>query len=224
MVDVGAHVGTSLEPFARDGWRVIAFEPDPENRAALENRVGDWPDVEIDPRAASDKSGERVAFFRSNQSTGISGLHAFDDSHSHAGEVETIRLAEALSARGVDRVDFLKIDTEGHDLLVLQGFDWETDAAPRVVVCEFEDHKTRPLGYRFDDLARFLESRGYRVLVSEWFPVTAYGARHRWRRFARYPCRLASEKAWGNLIATRDADEFAALVASAERATRTVVD
>ncbi len=39
MVDVGAHYGSSLRPFAKDGWRVFAFEPDPANRQKLEHRA-----------------------------------------------------------------------------------------------------------------------------------------------------------------------------------------
>lgn len=35
MIDVGAHYGTSLEAFMKDGWSVYAFEPDPKNRKEL---------------------------------------------------------------------------------------------------------------------------------------------------------------------------------------------
>jgi hypothetical protein len=45
-------------------------------------------------------------------------------------------------------VDFLKIDTESHDLFVHQGYPWEC-GKPAVIECEFEDAKTVPLGYTF---------------------------------------------------------------------------
>ena len=53
------------------------------------------------------------------------------------------------------------------------------------------DSKTVPLGYKFDDLARFLADKGYAVFVSEWHPIVRYGIRHDWNRLTRYPCKLA---------------------------------
>ena len=49
MLDVGAHHGHSLEPFARDGWEVLSFEPDPNNRAILQKSWGRRKNVEILP-------------------------------------------------------------------------------------------------------------------------------------------------------------------------------
>ena len=40
MLDVGAHHGSSLAPFARQGWQIIACEPDSQNRAVLSKRHG----------------------------------------------------------------------------------------------------------------------------------------------------------------------------------------
>jgi hypothetical protein len=80
-------------------------------------------------------------------------------------------------------VDFLKIDTEGFDLMVLKGYPWTQSPRPRVILCEFEDAKTVPLGYDFHQLAAFLVGEGYQLIISEWYPVKAYGGLHRWRRF-----------------------------------------
>ncbi len=215
MVDVGAHKGAALEPFARDGWQVLAFEPDPNNRAELEQFCRGFADVTIDPRAVSNREADELPWFRSGLSSGISSLQAFDASHEPAGCVEVTTLALALEHHKIERVDFLKIDAESTDLFVLQGFpfDW---MKPDVVVCEFEDEKTNPLGYEFCDLADFLVAQGYRILVSEWYPITRYGTSHRWRRFVPYPCQLVNLHAWGNLIAVRGADELSRLRMLAE--------
>jgi FkbM family methyltransferase len=215
MLDVGAHHGAALEGFARDGWRVLGFEPDTDNRAVLEGFCRRFPNVEIDPRALAQRiEGERP-WFRSDLSSGISSLEAFHESHEPSGCVEVTTLAQAMEEHKVERVDFLKIDAEGTDLFVLQGMPWEW-IRPAVVVCEFEDQKTRPLGYDFHALADYLVDKGYLVLVSEWYPIAAYGARHRWRRFASYPCELVNPRAWGNLIAVRSAAELARLTALAK--------
>ena len=39
MFDVGARFGSSFEPFAKDDWRIYAFEPDSSNRKILINNL-----------------------------------------------------------------------------------------------------------------------------------------------------------------------------------------
>lgn len=206
MIDVGAHEGHSLKLFLDDAWDVIAFEPDDVNRGKLTQLLAQHRNghrVEVDTRCVSDRIQSKIPFFRSPQSTGISGLSAFHETHAQAQSVDTVTLGAYLERRPLGEVDFLKIDTEGHDLFVLKGFPWERQR-PAVIECEFEDRKTVPLGYTYHDLARFLTERGYTVYVSEWHPIVRYGIRHEWRRLMRYPADLADEASWGNLVAFRD--------------------
>ena len=111
------------------------------------------------------------------------------------------------------------MDTEGHDLFVLRTFPWETHR-PDVVVCEFEDSKTVPLGYTYQDLGSFLVDRGYQVLMSEWYPVVRYGIAHRWRRVVRFPATLEDPAGWGNFIAVRPGLDRRALRTAKRRGRR----
>ena len=219
MFDVGAHHGDTSKPFADGGWRVFAFEPDEENRRILTETLGKSANVTVDSRAASNRSAAGVQFYSSDVSSGISGLSAFHESHVQSGTVDTVTLAEVVKEADVRTVDLLKIDTEGHDLFVLQGVDWST-TVPEVVVCEFENAKSVPLGYTFDDLAKFLHDRGYQLLVSEWYPIVEYGRAHRWRGLSEYPCDLADEGGWGNIIAVKDPDLYQVVRREADRAGR----
>jgi hypothetical protein len=54
-------------------------------------------------------------------------------------------------------------------------------------------------------MAGYLAEKGYAVWVSEWFPITKYGARHRWRNLRPWPCDLEDSEAWGNLVAVEPA-------------------
>lgn len=203
MIDVGAHHGWALAPFLGAGWEIYALEPDQKNRNALEARLKNHPfraSVTVDSRCVSNNTRQGVPFYSSEQSSGISGLSAFHESHKEVQRVDVTTLREVLDEREAAEIDFLKIDTEGHDLFVLQGYPWER-GRPRVIECEFEDAKTESLGYSFDDLARYLVNKGYTVFVSEWHPIVRYGIRHDWRQLARYPCQLADPKGWGNLLA-----------------------
>lgn len=220
LVDVGAHTGSSLLPFAREGWTVFAFEPDPKNREILLRNVAGFPCVHVDDRAIATQDGDSVSLYTSDVSTGISSLSAFHPTHEPTAVVRTVRLDTFLGER--EPVALLKTDTEGHDLPVLQTYPWESSARPRVVVCEFENRKTQPLGYLFEDLANFLVGHGYAVLVSEWYPIVEYGQQHRWRSVYRYPGRLADSAGWGNLIAVdpAEADRALGLARSAGRRLR----
>ncbi|MGB3492755.1 MAG: FkbM family methyltransferase [Elainellaceae cyanobacterium] len=226
MVDVGAHYGGALKRFAQRGWQVYAFEPDPDNRENLLKTLGKLPDasrVKVDDRAVSDRPGQILPFYSSDESTGISALSPFRDTHQQRCEVTTTTVADICDQHQLDHIDFLKIDTEGYDLMVLKGVPWDR-ISPHIIECEFEDRKTVPLGYTFDDLAKYLTSRGYTVVVSEWHPVIRYGIKHDWRRLVTYPCELSSPDAWGNILAFKDTPDLPHLAAIAQQLLKTAPD
>ncbi len=215
MVDVGAHHGGSSVGFLGAGWRVLAFEPDPVNRERVSRRLGANPRFTLDPRAVSDEPRSGVSFFASDQSTGASSLAAFTQNHHEAATVDITTLSLALGEYGVDQVRLLKIDAEGFDKHVLEGFPWDR-TMPAAIMCEFEDRKTKSLGYTTGEMADLLVSKGYRVIVSEWHPIVRYGVRHDWRRLFVWGSGISpAEQSWGNLVAFRfkaDADAFVELV------------
>jgi FkbM family methyltransferase len=202
MVDVGAHYGFEMEPFVERGWRVIAFEPDDKNRAKLEERFGKHKSVSIDKRALGSEVATGQKFFASDISTGISGLSAFHESHHETQTVEVTTLNEIIAEHAIPAIDFLKIDVEGFDYFVLQGLNFGR-FAPAAIICEYEDRKTEPLGYKLVDVVQFLTGLGYWTVISEWHPIEQYGRAHRWKKFTRrYEC--VDQASWGNIIALRD--------------------
>lgn len=218
MIDVRAHYGSALRPFVRKGWRVFAFEPDAKNRARLVSEFAGFPSLKIDSRAVSDQARRGVTFFRSDVSSGISGLSAFDPSHRAEDRIDVTTLTDFLAERDVKDIDFLKIDTEGHDLFLLRGLPWHR-VRPRLVLCEFENRKTQPLGYRYEDLAGYLIDQGYRLITSEWHPIERYGATHCWYQFSEgTPPPISNPLGWGNLLAVRDEADLPALRSACARA------
>jgi FkbM family methyltransferase len=200
LLDVGAHHGSSLKHFAEAGWTVVACEPDSKNRATLIERFGDNGNVSIDPRAVSDEPALEAPLFSSEQSSGISSLSAFHETHREAETVEVTTVAELVDSHALPKIDFLKIDVEGLDWNVLKGVPWDR-IKPEVIECEFEDAKTRTLGHTYRDIADDLFAKGYTVYLSEWHPIVRYGVRHDWCQLVRYPTPLGSTEAWGNILA-----------------------
>ena len=114
--------------------------------------------------------------------------------------MNTLTLSKYIQAEEIQKIDFLKIDTEGYDLFVLKGAPWEK-LKPEIVLCEFEDFKSKRLGILTHDMIDFLISYNYHIVVSEWFPVIEYGMEHTWKGFFLLPYTPSSERVWGNLIA-----------------------
>ncbi len=117
-VDVGCHLGVMLDRMVRlaPGGHHHAFEPVPYKAEWLRRK---FPSVEIHQMALSDH--DEVGQFHVN--TGSSALSALrtprDADASDVIAVETSRLDAVLDPQ--TRVDFLKVDAIGAELLVLRG-------------------------------------------------------------------------------------------------------
>jgi len=200
MIDVGAHYGESFAPYEKDGWKIFAFEPDPENRKRIKPQL---QSTEIFDMAVTEVDGQELILYKSEESTGISSLASFHHTHKPTTKVKTKNLNAFCKERNIHKIDFLKIDTEGYDLFVLKGFPFER-IKPLIILCEFEDNKTVSLEYTYRDLGSFLISKGYNVFISEWHPIIKYGIQHTWRSINKFTDQqLADKKAWGNFIGVR---------------------
>ena len=207
MFDVGAHTGGSLRPFAIDGWVIYAFEPDKFNRKDLYKMSKIFPNIRVSNKAISNEIKDDVSFYRSEISSGISTLSNFHVSHKETDKVSVTTIKNFCKINNIFSIDFLKIDTEGFDYFVLKGVPWDK-FKPRLILCEFEDRKTKRLGYTFNEMANFLLDKGYKVVVSEWYPVEEYGKSHKWRNMKDYPCKLDDQiLGHGNILAFADSND-----------------
>lgn len=204
IIDVGAHHGSFSVPFALKGWKVIAFEPEKENREAYQKHLSPFQNVICIPKAVTDVSGQKVPFFISPEHFGIHALKPFHSTHTEAYEVETVCLDDALEESGVSEVTLLKIDAEGADFLALKGFNL-TRYRPEMVILEFMDKRSIPhYGYSHHDVVEYMQHFDYVAFVSEWASIKEYGregvksAPHSWLQCAQYP--LDHEPDWGNLL------------------------
>jgi FkbM family methyltransferase len=222
MVDVGACKGSAFGEFAAQNWTVHAFEPNPPVFEVLLGKFS-APNVTINRLAVSDMAGEDLPFYTSEESLGISSLKPFRPTHEETARVKTVTLDTYLDENSIDRIDFLKIDTEGFDLMVLKGLDLNRHDV-ETILCEFEDRKTQPLGYSMPDMADYLEQFGYTLYVSEWHPVVRYGGPHQWRALKRYRCELEAPDAWGNLFAFKSDPGIWALTEAVNRSVKRFVD
>jgi len=213
-LDVGAHQGIVSLTFINKGWKVIAFEPERNNRAALLNNITLTKKFICLSNAVSDITGDKIPFYVSREHYGIHSLKPWHKTHQLAYNVETIRLDDALNELSVNNVTLLKIDIEGADFLALKSFDFNR-FKPELVMVEFMDERSKPnFGYTHHDMVAYMLDRGYSTFVSEWAAIKEYGREniktepHQWLQCKPYP--LDHEPAWGNLIFVphHDVDKF----------------
>lgn len=200
LIDIGAHTGSFFENFIWKEWKIFAFEPDPAAyKQKILNDFQSLNNVMVFNAAVSNESGKILPFYASEESSGISSLHSFTVTHKKISEVKTITMRDFIKNYQIPEITIMKIDTEGHDYFVLQGIPWET-IKPQFIMCEFENRKTIPLGYSYNDIGLYLLNKGYRVFVSEWEPIDKYGLPCKWVGFKEYPCSLDHENGWGNFL------------------------
>jgi FkbM family methyltransferase len=171
FIDIGAHVGQyTLLAATKVGssGHVYAFEPHPLNFEMLSRNVAlnQFRNVTLYNMAVADQDGKSylyintVASHRKN-----TGTHSLCRQQNWADyskvEVNVSQLDHML--RHVERVDVLKIDVEGAELLVLQGGEEIISKFKPIVAFEAEEPSATNFGYRTTATKKFLEQRGYRL-------------------------------------------------------------
>lgn len=128
--DVGANCGQNLPEMTRRFRHVVAFEPAVECYEYLAPWItgAKHVHVEISQLALSDSNGpiELVALpdkISTGQlvTSGITGMEWQSDDDNLPTRVIRARTVDSLIAESWDVPDFLKIDVEGHEMMVIDG-------------------------------------------------------------------------------------------------------
>lgn len=133
FVDAGAHIGAYTLLAARRARRVISFEPDPYNLAALRSNVAasGCENVEIQAQAVADRTAR--ASFRSFRSTFSGSLLPREVDEYREFEIETVALDDVLNDPDLGRL-VVKLDVEGAEPLALAGMRRTVRDAPNLVL------------------------------------------------------------------------------------------
>jgi len=214
VLDVGAHHGYYALLASRrvgNSGRVFAFEPSPRERRKLgwHLRWNHCSNVEIIDGAMGARAGQAELFVAAGRETGCNSLRppAVRGTPKKVS-VPVDTLDDFLSRRGVEHVDFLKLDVEGAELSVLGGAENLFSRAPRpVVLVEVCDLRTAAWGYPAPEILKQLSDRGYR-----WFEPREGG----WL----VPAPLDAKRYDGNFVAlpTEEIEQFRGYFAQAQDA------
>ncbi|PYE91010.1 FkbM family methyltransferase [Rhizobium sp. PP-F2F-G38] len=139
------------------GWKGILAEPDrfwkerlPENRSVM-----------IDNRCVSSTTGGSLTFYQSDRP----GNSSPDQTHAHLGgvtatyDVETVTLLDLLKTHNAPQfIDFLSVDTEGHEKEVFVNFDFDQYRFGFICVEEYESVAPE------DSVQPIMERAGYKLI------------------------------------------------------------
>ncbi len=176
VFDVGAHHGQSAEQFLR--WfpaaQVLCFEPVAESLALLRQNLAGENRVRCFQLALGARPGDAVI-----RREGTPDMYAIEElpgpeAAGPAGVVPVETVDRFCAREGIDRISLLKIDTEGHDLAVLEGAQGLlARQAIEVIQLEAGWHPDNQRHVPVEIFKSHLESRGYRLFgvyqqVGEW--------------------------------------------------------
>ncbi len=153
-IDVGAHIGSTLSDIVRLSPRGkhFAFEPIPYKAKWLRRK---FPEAKVYEVALSDTSG-RVTFYEDTVRPGFSGLGINTD-EQRACRAISVRCEQADALIPVDQqIDFIKIDVEGAELLVLRGMASLSARSHPIIVFESGPEGGAKLAVTRRDLYQYL--------------------------------------------------------------------
>ncbi len=131
IFDVGANKGDYIQlirsTLSHKEYSIYSFEPDPKNCVKIQSRFQNKLNLEVIQMGLGDRI-ESTKFYKHVQDD-LSTLHYDSNSPSdyrstaveRVFDINIITLDQFCIERNIKSIDYLKIDTEGHDYFVLKG-------------------------------------------------------------------------------------------------------
>jgi FkbM family methyltransferase len=161
IIDIGANLGYYTSIFAGkagSGGKVYAVEPVKLYMDILKTNTGKYNNIDYIPYALSDSEGESVMGIESGNKF-RHGLTKIISDENKLQDMETysvlLKTPESIFG-GLERLDYIKCDIEGHELKVIPGFKKLIEKFNPIIQIELEKAN-------FDIINKFLTAIGYKA-------------------------------------------------------------
>jgi len=172
-IDIGANVGAYSKMLAEiTKASVYAIEPAAGSYIELQKTAAQYPKhIHTHQSAISDHDGIATLYSRDALSEKAT-LNLYGNEKAQREEVRTMTVDLLVKELGLSHVDFIKIDTEGHERQVLASMK-ETLQVFKPAYIQFEfNHVHLFAGTTLYDLAELLPGyKLYRLLPHGWLPI-----------------------------------------------------
>ena len=184
--DVGAHMGlyTDLVNKIYPNCKSFLFEPQSTIFNKVKEKYSSNNNVQVFNKAISDTEKKQNLYLNMHDLT--STLSTFDEQSSYLNFkaklygtdiknmsygtelVQTITLDKFMSEHNVDKIDLIKIDTEGHEFNVLKGLKNQIENVENILI-EFH-HRDLFLDYDPNKIHQYLIDNGFKLEKTFKFP------------------------------------------------------
>lgn len=165
VFDVGANLGfytLLLADRVGPQGRVHAFEPDPLSCEILQRRAAGRANIEINQTAVGDHEGT-ITLYTNRSNRADNRVHpSLGVETAEAVDVPLTTLDAYCAARGIEKIDAVKMDIQGAEVAALEGFRKTIDRLkPRWMLIEFSPEHLRGAGSSPEAFWGILGELGY---------------------------------------------------------------
>ncbi len=164
-LDIGANIGyytLLLSKLARNG-KIYSFEPNSTNFQLLNLNVyiNDFQNVITNQIALSNENN-----YQNFKITKDSAFASFKNTERseviNTVKVKTKKFDDYVREKGIEKIDFIKIDVEGAEKLVLDGAQNVLDSLrPKIILAELCEDNLRPFNANKESIINFLKNLNY---------------------------------------------------------------
>ncbi|TFG52999.1 MAG: FkbM family methyltransferase [Gemmatimonadales bacterium] len=175
VVDAGANIGEISLLAARmvqpEGM-VFSFEPVPELASRLRRNasLNRFSGIEVIECGLGEQARQAemyrpdAPFQDGTLHAGLATLYANADRAESVGKISLTTLDAFVHARGLPRIDLLKVDVEGAELPLLRGAAAVLRDFRPWLILEVQEETSRAAGYTQQEILTYLEGFGYRFV------------------------------------------------------------
>lgn len=176
VLDIGANIGWYSLVLSRlfPDSEIHAIEPSEKMFESLQLHIAinDAQNIQSYKLGMSEKSGESVFFEIPNNSVNSSMMNLTDDPTAKSQIVVVKTVDDFCTENKITKVDFIKCDVEGAELLVLKGAV-ETLKNKPLVFCEMVRKWAIKFNYHPNEIIKFMKKFGY----EECYAISEKGLR-----------------------------------------------
>ena len=193
LIDIGAHKGESIELFSKNFniKKIISFEASPITFKYLKKKIGKniqgYNSTEIVLENIALGSEDKIIEFNQFNESSSSTIKVVDEESKYYKrkfrlinflsnkktyqkiEIKISRLKEYIEKNNIEKIDFMKIDTEGYEFEILLGLE---NKIKLVDIIMFEHHYDNMIkkNYTYNDINELLIKNNFKKIYKSKMP------------------------------------------------------
>jgi len=163
VLDIGANIGfysKILSAMVGPNGKVFCFEPDKINFGHLKENTAELNNVELFNKAVSDTKNT-IKIYKSKMLNVDHRTYPVNDYES-VEEIEAVSIDELMAEGTIPKVDFIKIDIQGYELVAFKGMLKLFEKNKNLkIVAEYWPHGFKKAGTSAIEIYHFLSGLGF---------------------------------------------------------------